>query len=202
MQDKSSFLISSWISPGFPLLFETHLSEGSVSKPRGWHIQFLGIFSLCLSFVNCISLIKINMSRNFRIFSHFPDLIVKLGVHCLFQSFISYCSPSWMSTFSSFLVLLSKVHDKARNIILEINSSVNKQMLDLKYFCILSYVYFNPMMVFLLPWGIPSWSCLIILIVISVKFRKSTFIHSFRFYFNPLTPFHSAWNTQTLMENF
>ena len=63
--------------------------------------------------------------------------------HSLIRSYVSYCPIVWMSTFPSLLKPLSKVYNKARNLIKETNRSRVIPLLDLESLYILSCACFT-----------------------------------------------------------
>jgi len=82
------------------------------------------------------------ISRSLRILRKlkyiFPRLILRILFCSLDQSYVSYCSVIWMSTFPSSLKPLSKLKDKARTLIQETNRPSLEPLLDLKSLYFLS----------------------------------------------------------------
>ena len=68
----------------------------------------------------------------------FPGSILEILFHSLIRSYVSYCRIVWMSTFPSLLKPLSKVYNKARNLIKESNRSRVIPLLDFEPLYILS----------------------------------------------------------------
>ena len=123
---KSWFLIFSRVSKACPDLNEIHVSRGFLNSPKDRYVQFLGIFlDENLLFKNHTDLTKIKVPRSLGILRKlrymFPGSILRIVFCSLFQSYVSYCSVFWMSTFPSSLKTLSKLYDKARTHVQETN---------------------------------------------------------------------------------
>ena len=113
---------------------------GHTSKDQ--YVRFLGILvDENISFKRQIDFIKMKICRSLGILRKlrhtFPGSILKILFHCLIQSYVSYCPIVWMSTFPSLLKPLSKVYNKARNLIQETNRSLVVPLLDLESLYIL-----------------------------------------------------------------
>ena len=202
---KSFFLIFSRVSKACPDLNEIHVSRGSLSRPKDRYVRFLGILlDENLSFKHHIDLIKMKVSRSLGILRKlkhiFPGSILRILFYSLVQSYVSYCSVIWMSTFPSSLMPLSKLYDKARTLIKETNRSSLKPLLDLKSLYFLSCSSF----IFLQLHGhLPAALCNNISFVSdqsTYHLRTSSnlqILHtpSVRSDFNPLTTCNRIWNT-------
>jgi hypothetical protein len=100
---------------------------GHTSKDQ--YVRFLGILvDENISFKCQIDFIKMKICRSLGILRKlkhtFPGSILKILFHCLIQSYVSYCPIVWMPTFPLLLKPLSKVYNKARNLIQETNRSL------------------------------------------------------------------------------
>ena len=111
-----------------------------------------------LSFKRHIDFIKMKISRSLVILRKlkytFPGSILKILFHCLIQSYVSLCPMVWILTFPSLLKPLSKVHNKAKNLIKETNRSGVIRFLFLSY-CIIFCVNFLLFLGFMVTFPIP-----------------------------------------------
>ena len=148
---KSCFLIFSRVTKACPDLNEINVSRGSLSRPKDSYVRFLGILlDENLSFKYHIDLIKTKVSRSLGILRKlkyiFPGSILKILFCSLVQSYVSYYSVIWKSTFPWSLKSLSKLYDKAWTLIQETNRFSLKPLLDLKSLYFLScssFIFFT-----------------------------------------------------------
>ena len=145
---KSNFLIFLHVSQIYPKLSEIHQANGIIHRSKDRYVRFLGILvDENLSFKRHIDLIKMKICRSLGILRKlkhiFPGSILEILFHSLIRSYVSYCPIVWMSTFPSLLKPLSKVYNKARNLIKETNRSRVIPLLDLESLYILSCACFT-----------------------------------------------------------
>ena len=132
----------------------------------------------------------------------FPGSILRLLLCSLVQSYVSYCSVIWISTFPSSLKALSKLYDKARTLIQETNRFSLKPLLDLKFLYFLSC---SPFVFLQLHRHVPAVLCNNISFVTdqsTYHLRTSNnflVLHtpSVRSDFSPLTACNRIWNTRS-----